>query len=276
MESWMVKQIEQHGVDWTKAQIMQLMTKAEGRAIQQRQQTWSQVAQNGEGRRVQPRPSEEAKQKYAERRRVRRAQQAAQVARQKAAAAMEAVRKGEYPTPWASLTEAQAKAKEATAQQRAALQQQRAARQVQQQQHAQWKALEGRQRDAKVAEERRHRMQTQGLAKHKEIDAEVQQRSAEASLQAAQQQAKQARLQLTQQHKQRQVKAVKWHRMVDTMVTKLKAARKIWAARWAAENITKNRTHLQEHAPEYSFDLSLNSPCLRIPCLANQCLTEQA
>ena len=178
------------------------------------------------------------------------------MARQKAATAMEAVRRGEYPTPWASLTEAQANAKEATARRRAAVQLQRTGRQVRQQQQARWKALEGQRHDAKVAEEIRHRMQTQGLAKHKEIDAKVQQRSAEASLQIAQQQKKEAQLQLRQQRRQQQ-QAQPWTEL-----------RRQEAAAAAVAKAAHNR--IIPLPPDINMiEMGLNSPCLQISRSAN-------
>ena len=188
------------------------------------------------------------------------------------------MRRGEYPAPWASLTEAQAKVKEATAQKRAAMQRQQQARRVQQQQSGLMS-----QSNFKLKQQQQDSRQTAGWALHKEVEARMQQRNAEASLQAAQQQTKEAQLQLTRQRKRQQVRAAKWHRLVDTVTKKLKAARKIWAARWATEKIKIQRIKLQERANDYmhanyymQLDLSLNPLCLKIPCLASDYLTEQA
>ena len=274
-----MKSMELHGVERTKILMVGMMAKAEVTAAaameaarqQPGQQSWSQVVRGAAQRSG---LSEEAKARYARQRQVRQARKSAQIARQKAKAAEEAVRRGEYPAPWASLTEAQAKVKEATAQKRAAMQRQQQARRVQQQQSGLMSQSKQQQQDSR---------QTAGWALHKEVEARMQQRNAEASLQAAQQQTKEAQLQLTRQRKRQQVRAAKWHRLVDTVTKKLKAARKIWAARWATEKIKIQRIKLQERANDYMhangymrLDLSLNSPCLKIPCLASDYLTEQA
>ena len=242
MESWMVKQMVQRGVDWAKVNIAQIMAKAEVRAKQQRR-SWSQVVQQGgEGRAQRWRPSEEARKRYAERRQVRRAQQAAQTARQKAAAAMEAVRRGEYPTPWASLTEAQAKVKEATAQRRASVQLQQQARKVQlQQQQGQL---------VRSAPQEQQSRQAAGWALHKELEAKTQQRNAEASLQRAQQQAKEAKLELKQQQQ-----AQPW-----AVLRRQEAAAAAAAKRMQPSGLSSLQPDVN------MIDMSLSAPCLHIPC----------
>ena len=278
VEDWLVRAMELHGVEQAKVLVMKVIATAEVRAAATveaaQQQRWSDVVRGGEGGAQRRGLSEEAKARYARQRQVRQARKSAQIARQKAKAAEEAVRRGEYPAPWASLAEAQAKVKEATAQKRAAMQRQQQARRVQQQQSGLMSQSKQQQQDIR---------QTAGWALHKEVEARMQQHNAEASLQAAQQQTKEAQLQLTRQRKRQQVRAAKWHRLVDTVTKKLKAARKIWAARWATEKIKIQRIKLQERANDYmhandymQLDLSLNSPCLKIPCLASDYLTEQA
>ena len=214
--------MELHGVEQAKVLVVKMIAKAEVRTAATveaaQQQRWSDVVRGGEGGAQRRGLSEEAKARYARQRQVRQARKSAQIARQKAKAAEEAVRRGEYPAPWASLTEAQAKVKEATAQKRAAMQRQQQARRVQQQQSGLMS-----QSNFKLKQQQQDSRQTAGWALHKEVEARMQQRNAEASLQAAQQQTKEAQLQLTRQRKRQQVRAAKWHRLVDTVTKKLKA-----------------------------------------------------
>jgi len=203
VENWIVQQMVQHGVDWTKVHVIKMMAKAEGRAEQQRreQESWSHVVQRGEDKGARRRPSAAAQDKYAEKRKVRQAQQAARAAKQRASAAEDAVRRGEYPAPWATVAEAKAKRKEAEAQRRAAVYRQQVAKQVQRtyrQQDELWQAGQGRH----AQQENRYRPQDRDSLDRamgslgNQIEAEVAERTAKAELQRAQEQENEAKQEL--------------------------------------------------------------------------------
>ena len=292
IEDWMVKMVHVHGVFKAKIMVVQMMAKAEVKAAseaeqQQEQPSWSQVVREGGGAQ-RGQLGEEAKGRYAQQRRVRQARKAAQAARQNMTAAQEAVQRGEYPAPWATVAVARAKRKEAEANRREAMHRQEMAQRVRHEE------VQRQSREEQSRQQARASGMIRGIARHREEEAAVQARSAEMQIDRARAEEQEAQRQLAAQC--RKVSAPPWAEL------KRQAA--------AAEAAVKAKEQAKQHMPcEPSYpawdakpdvghrkvkkrvknsgfiplqpdvnmiDISLNSPCLRIPCLANQCLTEQA
>ena len=116
---------------------------------------------------------------------------------------------GEYPAPWATVAEARAKRKEAEARRRAAVQLQQAARQAQvtqQQRDRLWQAGQGRQQNS-FRQQDRANIQVKGLARHKQIEAQVQERNSRIEIDTARQQEQDAQQDLAKQRRHDRLKA---------------------------------------------------------------------
>ena len=190
VQDWMANEIVTHGREWTQVQVQQMMAKAELKAqVVRQQQSWAQVAQQQTGagqapavtRRQKTQAEVAAEQRYAARRRATYAARAARKARQEANAAMDAVRRGEYPKPRAAVAEAKAKVWEAEAQRRAAaLQRQRAQVTVQ---------------NTNVDRD------TAGIALHRGLMARDRERIATSKIEAAKQEQRAAQAELAKQQR---------------------------------------------------------------------------
>ena len=187
VEDWATAQMMKHGREWTQVQVQQILAKAEVRATAAttERQSWSRVVQAGAGgsqwRRKKTPAQVEAQQRYAEQRRVRQAQVAAGAARRKAALAMAAMRRGEYPKPKAMVADAKADVKEAEAKRRAAARRKQQAREVM--------------HDASVERD------VAGMAQHRYLDAQAEERNAAAGLQVAQEKKQAAQAEVARQRR---------------------------------------------------------------------------
>ena len=197
IEDWMVKMVGRHGALKAKILVVQMMAKAEVRAAseagqQQEQPSWSQVVREGASRRQ---LSDGAKAKYAQQRRVRQARQAAQAARRKIQAAQEAVQRGEYPAPWATVVVARAKRKEAEAKRREAMHRQGIS------QRERHEEVQRQSQGEQSRQQARASGMARGIARHKEEEAAMQARSADMQIHRARQEEQEAKRQLAEQRR---------------------------------------------------------------------------
>ena len=190
VQDWMANEIVTHGREWTQVQVQQMMAKAELKAqVVRQQQSWAQVAQQQTGagqapavtKRQKTQAEVAAAQRYAARRRATYAARAARKARQVARAAMDAVRRGEYPKPRAAVAEAKAKVWEAEAQTRA-------------------EALR-RQRAQVTMQNTTIDRDTAGIALHRGLTAKHRERMATSKLEAAKQEERAAQVELAKQQR---------------------------------------------------------------------------
>lgn len=178
-EQWLAMKIADEGEEQALMALAQVLAGAKQQAqqiVEKRQQ--QQEATLEEQRREAERRRQQ-QQRYAEQRRVRQAQVAARRHREKARSAMAAVRRGEYPKPKAAIVEAKADVKEAEAKRRAAA---RRKQQAYEMMH-----------DASVERD------VAGMAQHRYLDAQVEERNAVGELQAAQEKKQAAQVELARQ-----------------------------------------------------------------------------
>ena len=213
---WLQRSMLEQGPVQTKLKVAQLIAGAEIATQQERLARGAGLRGDFEVERRRDKAEKKqqkraAQWKYAQQRKVRQARQAAERARHKASVALEAAQRGEYPQPWATVAEARAKRKEAEARRRAAVQLQQVAQQAQVLQHQRdrlWQAGQGmRRQQNSFRQQDRANTQAKGLARHKEIEAQVQERNSRIEVDRARQQEKEVQQDLAKQRRQDRLKA---------------------------------------------------------------------
>ena len=117
-----------------------------------------------------------------------------------------------------------------------------------------WQAGQRRQQDSFKQQDRAN-IQIEGLARHKQIEAQVQERNSRIEIDRARQQEREAQQHLAKQRR--------WLQQQSQQQAQQKKRAK-----------RSGLIPLQHDVNV--IDISLDSPCLLIPCLANSCLAHQA
>ena len=211
-EHWIAKQIADLGTQQAQVVVEEAIKRAQAKATVILQQREQQQQAELEEQRKQAEERRQTQRRYAGQRRVRQGWQSARRFKEKAKLAMDAVKRGEYPEPWATVAEAKAKRKEAEAQRRAAVQRQQVAKQVQRayrQQDELWQAGQGRheQQANRYRPQDRSSLDSAMHALHKQIAAEGAERTAVAESQRAQEQENKAKQELATQRKLQRLQA---------------------------------------------------------------------